>query len=89
MERVFDEWNGLRAKESESQRRSRMYNIFSAWKFYSKERSLLKRYLFECGGSIDDVSQMTTMELREVADQKKDASRLSGYSDSLQGGLSR
>lgn len=45
-----------------------MYNIFSAWKFYSKERSLLKRYLFECGESIDNVSQMTTMELRGVAE---------------------
>ena len=25
-----------------------MYALFSAWKFYTKERSLLKKYLNEC-----------------------------------------
>ena len=48
-------------KGSDTQRRSKMYSIFSAWKFYTKERSLLKRYLFECGESIGEVSQMTTL----------------------------
>jgi len=48
-----------------------MYSLFSAWKFYTKERSLLKRYLFECGESIGDVSQMTTLQLREVANTKR------------------
>ena len=36
----------LMVEESEIQKRSRMYSVFSAWKFYSKERSLLKKYLF-------------------------------------------
>ena len=45
--------------------RSRMYSIFSAWKFYTKERVLLKKYLFECGESITDMSMMTTVEMRE------------------------
>mmetsp|Transcript_6027 Transcript_6027/g.8145 ORF Transcript_6027/g.8145 Transcript_6027/m.8145 type:complete len:166 (-) Transcript_6027:141-638(-) len=53
-----------------------MYTIFSAWKFYAKERTLLKRYLFECGESIGDVSQMTTMQMREVAEKKKEESRV-------------
>ena len=43
---------GLMGEESEAQKRSRVYSVFSAWKFYTKERSLLKKYLFECGESI-------------------------------------
>jgi len=53
-----------------------MYSLFSAWKFYTKERSLLKRYLFECGESIGDVSQMTTLQLRDAASIRKDKSRI-------------
>eukprot|EP00347_Sterkiella_histriomuscorum_P015932 403355136 len=30
------------------QKRSKMYSMFSAWKFYTKERVLLKKYLQEC-----------------------------------------
>ena len=44
-----------------------MYSIFSAWKFYSKERVLLKKYLFECGESITDMSLMSTVEMRNTA----------------------
>ena len=44
-----------------------MYSVFSAWKFYTKERVLLKKYLFECGESITDMSLMTTVEMRETA----------------------
>ena len=44
-----------------------MYSIFSAWKFYTKERVLLKKYLFECGESITDMSLMTTVEMRDTA----------------------
>lgn len=54
--RVFDSWVKLSRKESEQQKRSRMYSVFSAWKFFAKERTLLKRYLFECGESVADVS---------------------------------
>ena len=43
---------GLMVEESEEQKRSRVFSVFSAWKFYTKERSLLKKYLFECGESI-------------------------------------
>ena len=69
--RTFDQWAKLSKKEDLAQIRSRMYSLFSAWKFYTKERSLLKRYLFECGESIGDVSQMTTLQLREVANTKR------------------
>ena len=55
----------------EGERRSRMYSVFAAWKFYTKERSLLKKYLFECGETINDVTQMSTVELREVVDKHK------------------
>ena len=44
-----------------------MYSIFSAWKFYAKERVLLKKYLFECGESITDMSLMSTVEMRNTA----------------------
>ena len=74
--RSFDSLKSIRKEvEDDAQRRSRMYTIFSAWKFYAKERTLLKRYLFECGESIGDVSQMTTMQMREVADRKKEESK--------------
>ena len=47
--------------------RSKVYSVFSAWKFYAKERVLLKKYLFECGDSIDDMSLMSTVEMRNNA----------------------
>lgn len=48
--------------------RSRMYTIFSAWKFYTKERVLLKRYLVECGQKDLDMSLMSTVEMRQTAE---------------------
>ena len=59
--RAFDLWLESKNIVDEAERRSRMYSVFSGWKFYTKERTLLKRYLFECGESIGDVSMMTTM----------------------------
>ena len=47
--------------------RSKVYSVFSAWKFYAKERVLLKKYLFECGESIDEMSLMSTVEMRNNA----------------------
>ena len=40
-----------------------MYAIFSAWKFYIKERGLLKKYLREYSGL--EPSMMSTLELKE------------------------
>ena len=57
--------------------RSKMYSVFSAWKFYTKERVLLKKYLFECGESITDMSLMTTVEMREQA-AKVSSDKLTG-----------
>ena len=48
--------------------RSRMYTLFSAWKFYTKERVLLKRYLVECGQKDLDMSLMSTVEMRQTAE---------------------
>lgn len=69
--RAFDLWLDSRKTVDEAERRSRMYSVFSGWKFYTKERTLLKRYLFECGESIGDVSMMTTVELRDAVNQRK------------------
>jgi hypothetical protein len=44
--------------------RSKLYTIFSSWKFYVKERSLLKMYLKE-SNEASDPSLMSTLELRE------------------------
>lgn len=33
---------------AEKNKRSKMYSILVAWKFYTKEKSLLKKYLNEC-----------------------------------------
>lgn len=49
--------------------RSRMYTVYSAWKFYTKERVLLKKYLLECGRDATDMSLMTTVEMKESADK--------------------
>ena len=48
-----------------------MYSVYSAWKFYTKERTLLKRYLFECGETIGEISMMSTVELRDAAEASK------------------
>ena len=45
-----------------------MYTLFSAWKFYTKERILLKRYLVECGQKDLDMSLMSTVEMRQTAE---------------------
>jgi len=49
--------------------RSKMHSIFTGWKFWAKERSLLKKYLIECGKSVSDMSMMTTVEMRNHADK--------------------
>ena len=66
--KVFDAWTKWLSSSrgdtfnDEATQRSKLYSIFAAWKFYAKERSLLKRYLFECGETIDNnISQMTTI----------------------------
>jgi len=46
-----------------------MFQVFSGWKFYTKERSLLKKYLVEFGQSQVDMSLMTTIEMRDKADR--------------------
>ncbi|CDW90710.1 UNKNOWN [Stylonychia lemnae] len=53
------------------QKRSKMYAIYSAWKFYTKERVLLKKYLLECNGGVMiqsqniDPNMMSTQEMRD------------------------
>lgn len=52
------------------QKRSRMYAIFSAWKFYTKEKVLLRKYLSECNMQTGnnnniDPNMMTTQEMRD------------------------
>jgi len=51
-----------------------MYTLFSAWKFYTKERVLLKKYLRECGEDPDDMSMLTTLDLRKNAEKMGEAS---------------
>lgn len=41
-----------------------MYTVFSAWKFYTKERVLLKKYLDECG-DVEDTNLLSTIQMRE------------------------
>ena len=74
MQRAFNAWadqcQAAQADEHDDAQdtiRSKLYSVFSAWKFYTKERVLLKKYLFECGESITDMSLMTTLEMRETA----------------------
>jgi hypothetical protein len=50
--------------------RSTLFTVFSGWKFYTKERSLLKKYLFECGESIGDMSMLTTLEVNNSANKR-------------------
>ena len=45
------------------QKRSKLYAIISAWKFYTKERVLLKKYLKEC--NISDSNLMSTQDMRK------------------------
>ena len=62
--KAFDAWTKQSSRDTindEATQRSKLFSIFAAWKFYAKERSLLKRYLFECGETIDNMSQMTTI----------------------------
>ena len=94
-ETVLREWRAQVAQPA--QIRSTLYTVFSAWKFYTKERVLLKKYLFECGESIGDVSLMTTIEVKDsvrrlVNDSSLDGSldqqQISGNKSSYQGGNS-
>lgn len=48
--------------------RSKLYSLFSNWKFYAKERSLLKKYLIQCGESPTNMSLMSTGLMRDQAD---------------------
>jgi hypothetical protein len=43
--------------------RSKKYAVFSAWKFYVKEKILLKRYLIECG---ETSIGMSTLQMHET-----------------------
>jgi hypothetical protein len=69
LDKAFTAWqSGMEKKPATlDQQRSRLYTVFSSWKFYTKERVLLKKYLFECGESIGDMSMMTTVEMRDNA----------------------
>ena len=56
------------------QNRSKMYAVFSALKFYTKEKVLLKKYLSECNQyssaqtyGVSEVKLMSTQEMRENA----------------------
>jgi hypothetical protein len=40
---------------AERNRRSKLYSLFSAWKFYIRERVLLKQYLKECNLQPDNI----------------------------------
>lgn len=44
-----------------------MYALFSAWKFYTKERVLLKKYLTECNVIDPNINNnlMSTSKMRE------------------------
>lgn len=61
IEAVFRVWRSQVKTPQEN--KSTLYTVFSGWKFYAKERSLLKKYLFECGESIGDMSMLTTLEV--------------------------
>ena len=61
-----------------------MYAIFSSWKFYTKERGLLKKYLKECN-IIADPNMMSTIELKENA-QRFSNLKKSNYCESLSSG---
>jgi hypothetical protein len=47
-----------------------LYTVLSAWKFYTKERVLLKKYLTECNG--------VNPQLLSTAEMRENVSRLSG-----------
>lgn len=63
-----------------------MYAIFSAWKFYIKERGLLKKYLKEYSGLEKEPSLMSTIELKENFAKVSNAKRMFGDSMSSHGG---
>ena len=66
--------------------RSKLYAIFSAWKFYIKERSLLKMYLRECNGLVGNPSLMSTGELKENYARVSNVKSMFGESLSSGGG---
>ena len=68
IQRIQDKFFRAWKKEIQQNRkrhvRSKLYAIFSAWKFYIKERTLLKMYLKE-SNIMQDPSLMSTIELKE------------------------
>jgi hypothetical protein len=67
MAKAFTALKQLKQMSKYDEGRSKKYAIFSAWKFYVKERILLKRYLVECGEASLDMSDMSTPKMRETA----------------------
>jgi hypothetical protein len=61
-ETVFGFWKEHASQPKKA--KSLLYAVFSGWKFYAKERVLLKKYLFECGESIQEISMVSTLELK-------------------------
>ena len=64
--------------------RSKLYAIFSAWKFYIKERTLLKMYLQE-SNIMKDPSLMSTLELKENYARVSNPKSIFGESISSEG----
>ena len=76
IERVFDQLakaceKSPKKEDTDGQSRDRMQKVFAAWKFCTKERSLLKKYLFQSGEKVEDLNEMTTQQMRELTAQKK------------------
>lgn len=74
--RHFRAWRRELRMNRNRQVRSRMYAIFSAWKFHTKERGLLKRYLREYSGI--ETSLMSTVELKENYSRVQSSSHIFG-----------
>ena len=56
MKEVFVELRTVTGEIKGRANRSKMYSVFSAWKFHTKERRLLKKYLKECNFEEDYLS---------------------------------
>lgn len=46
-------------------KRSKMYSILVAWKFYTKEKTLLKKYLNECNYFTEETQNVPNKENRQ------------------------
>lgn len=62
--RNFKSWKKEILHNKKRHVRSKLYTIFSAWKFYIKERTLLKMYLRE-SNIMQDPDLMSTIELKD------------------------